>query len=361
MSPVSLRWRLGWVVPLGLGLLMGMAGELGQPSIAQANPRSAPVLNTNHQLPPSVRSRILAVAARDLGQAPGNLTIREATRVTWPDSCLGLGGPAELCAQMQVPGWAVEVSERQSWGPPSWFYRADQAGQIIRQAVGSRSLTPEVEQRLLRQAERSLKLPSRSLTVTALKRRTWDGCMGVYDTPLTACTMIAIDGWQAILNQGDRAFVFHLDRAANLVRYNPAASNGTTAIVPMTSDLPALGNGERFQVHITGGIAGRQERWILMEDGRVLRRINNQAPEWVGQLSASQRTELEQALDNGMLSNLSGLSYLPTPGAADYQTVTLIDRGVSVQYADLMRDRLPQSIQQVTGAWERAIARLQTP
>ncbi|MBD2553106.1 hypothetical protein H6G51_07425 [Limnothrix sp. FACHB-708] len=52
---------------------------------------------------------------------------------------------------------------------------------------------------------------------------------------------------------------------------------------------------------------------------------------------------------------------MPTPGAADYQTVTLTDRGVSVQYADLMRERLPQSIQQVTGAWERAIASLQTP
>ncbi len=361
MSTASLRWRLGWVLPLGLGLLMGMVGELGQPSIARANPRSTPVLNTSSQLPPSVRSRILAVAARDLGQVPANLTIREATRVTWTDSCLGLGGPAELCAQMQVPGWAIEVSERQSWGPPSWFYRADQAGQIIRQAVGSRSLTPEVEQRLLRQAERLLKLPSRSLTVTALKRRTWDGCMGVYDAPLTACTMIAINGWQAILNQGDRAFVFHLDRAANLVRYNQAASNGTTAIVPMTSDLPTLGNGERFQMHITGGIAGRQERWILMEDGRVFRRINDQAPELVGKLSASQQTDLEQAMENSVLSNLSGLSYLPTLGAADYQTVTLTDRGVSVQYADLMRDQLPQSIQRVIDAWEQAIARLQTP
>lgn len=56
------------------------------------------------------------------------LSITEVEDEIWPDACLGLGNPGEVCAQMQVPGYNVTVEA----GVMFLFYRTDKSGSTVR-------------------------------------------------------------------------------------------------------------------------------------------------------------------------------------------------------------------------------------
>ena len=331
---------------------------LTQPVAAQAAPSRSPSAQRSPARPmfsAATRSRILAFAAKDLGRSARNLTIREVQSATWSDSCLGLGGPAEICAQAQVPGWWVEIGERNGWGSPSWFYRADRAGSVVRRAPQARSLGPETEQRLLTEAAKILKQPGRSLQITDLVRKTWDGCLGISPGPAGACPAIALDGWQAVLSDGSRSFVFNLDRSASQIRHNERASSTTARIAPVTDRVAPLAMGELFAVETRGGITGRWERITLMSNGQVLRRSGNQPAQAIGRLPQDYRL----GSDAYELWDLSGLAYWPTaPGGADIPTVTAIGRFGVIQYSEAMRDQLPPTLGQLMRNWDRAIGSL---
>lgn len=345
---------------LGSGVI-ALDGTIARAQSPQPRPNRPAQPDSRMALPAVTRSRVLAFAARELGRSPGSLAVREASRAVWSDGCLGLGGPAELCLQAQVPGWAIEVGDRNGWGQPSWFYRTDQTGSVIRRATEQRSLSPEVEQRLISKAAQLLKVPARSLGITALARQTWDGCLGIYGVQAMPCTAIAIDGWRAILANETQSFVFHLDRSAANVRYNALASEGGGQIEPLSGDLAIPTVGVRFVVTTSGGLTGQTRQWSLMEDGRVFRRVNGGPAALLGRVSPDRLEAWEQELARSGLGDLAGLRYLPPAGAADYETVTLRSRGVAVQYADLGRDRLPAALQRAISAWEGAIGSLPQP
>jgi hypothetical protein len=79
-------------------------------------------------LPAPVAEAVLQAAARESGADPSDLMIRTFERQTWPDSCLGLGGPAEICAAVLVEGWRVTVTG----GKRTWVFRTNDDGSQVR-------------------------------------------------------------------------------------------------------------------------------------------------------------------------------------------------------------------------------------
>ena len=73
-------------------------------------------------------SAILQAASELLQVEQSQLAIAEATPRDWPDGCLGLGGPDEVCTLAIVPGWEVTVSD----GQQEWVLRSDLAGVQVR-------------------------------------------------------------------------------------------------------------------------------------------------------------------------------------------------------------------------------------
>lgn len=59
-----------------------------------------------------------------------DLRVDRVEAVNWPDSCLGLAQPTELCAQAITPGFQVELSARNQ----RFVVRSDRTGRLIRQA-----------------------------------------------------------------------------------------------------------------------------------------------------------------------------------------------------------------------------------
>jgi|GEM_PF-1366485 len=171
-------------------------------------------------------TQVRQVASRDLNIPIDNLHIMRYSDETWTDSCLGLGGPAELCAQVMVEGWQMEVSD----GEQSWFYRISDSGDTIRRSERSDVLPPSVRDRLLTKAAQQLNIPISELGVISSEPHMWDGCLGIPTAPNQPCTEIGILGWRAVVQRGEATrsaptWVFHLDQDASEVRLNASAPN----------------------------------------------------------------------------------------------------------------------------------------
>lgn len=84
--------------------------------------------NRANRLPPQVVRAVRQDLSRRTGVAPGRLRITEYSRQTWPDGCLGLAQPDQICTQALVEGWRVVVSD----GNKTWVYRSNTNGTTLR-------------------------------------------------------------------------------------------------------------------------------------------------------------------------------------------------------------------------------------
>lgn len=80
-------------------------------------------------LPPEVAVEIQNQLSDTLGVPVDQIAIQSVEQREWSDSCLGLGGPEESCAQAITPGWLVVFSIDGT----EYRYRVDETGTNIRQ------------------------------------------------------------------------------------------------------------------------------------------------------------------------------------------------------------------------------------
>jgi len=93
-----------------------------QAELEPANPtqtENTPV--SQETLSPEIKQAVLQEVGKQQNVAPQQLQITGVETADWPDACLGLAGPNEMCAQMITPGWAVTVTD----GQKTWQYRTD--------------------------------------------------------------------------------------------------------------------------------------------------------------------------------------------------------------------------------------------
>lgn len=83
-------------------------------------------LRTN-RLPAQVATAVRQDAAKRTGIAPGKFKITEYSRETWPNGCLGIAEPDQICTQALVPGWRVVISD----GSRTWVYRTNSNGRTV--------------------------------------------------------------------------------------------------------------------------------------------------------------------------------------------------------------------------------------
>ncbi len=77
--------------------------------------------------PPAVAAAI-GWLAESLGVDPSTLLVIDYSPSDWPDACLGLPGPDELCAQVITPGWRIVLRA----GNVEVVLRSDELGNVIR-------------------------------------------------------------------------------------------------------------------------------------------------------------------------------------------------------------------------------------
>jgi hypothetical protein len=103
---------------VGVGTVAPPPGA-GQPPATQPPPATAPT-EAPAVLPQPVELARQHLATR-LSVQPGAIGVVSMMRMDWQDSCLGLGGPAEICAQVITPGYLVIFSS----GGATYEYHTD--------------------------------------------------------------------------------------------------------------------------------------------------------------------------------------------------------------------------------------------
>jgi hypothetical protein len=89
---------------------------LASPSLASPEPPNSVIAATRQDL------------SRKTNISVNRLQIQAAQPQTWPDGCLGLAKPGELCTQALVQGWRIILTDNQK----TWVYRTDSSGADLR-------------------------------------------------------------------------------------------------------------------------------------------------------------------------------------------------------------------------------------
>ncbi|NJK27363.1 MAG: hypothetical protein HC925_00545 [Coleofasciculaceae cyanobacterium SM2_3_26] len=84
--------------------------------------------NSVRSVPKNITQSILVDVSQRINIAISEITIVEATRQTWSDGCLGLGGDGMFCTEALVSGWEVVAVG----GDRVWVYRTDLSGSSIK-------------------------------------------------------------------------------------------------------------------------------------------------------------------------------------------------------------------------------------
>lgn len=112
----------GWRITLSDGRSSWVYRTDLQGLVLRLEPQKADV-----NLPKSVADAVLQAASQQSG-LPSQLRIIQSEQRTWSDSCLGLGGPAESCLRVLVPGWLVTVEG----GQQRLVYHTNASGSMLR-------------------------------------------------------------------------------------------------------------------------------------------------------------------------------------------------------------------------------------
>jgi hypothetical protein len=242
--------------------------------------------NPASQLPASVVSNLRSDLSKKTGIPAKKLRVVDAKQKSWPDGCLGLAKPDEMCTQAIVQGWQVILSN----GTRRWVYRTDTQGKVYR-------LETPIQQPIKPRANRP-PTNSEPVDVTALQP-------------------------------------------------NP---------IPTHEQPPKLAANVLFRSISSGGFIGRTYQTTLHKDGRMVRVMMN--PDGSSSQPEIRRISPIQALRfqhfaTSRLARFDQLNYPATPGSADFFTVTLSTPSSTVRYADTIQSQLPKDLHTVVKAWDQ--------
>ena len=346
------------ILSVGNGLTLLKSATATPTDLLPANKNE--VLERNlakNRLPQPVADAVLQAVSRRERISTPQLEITDFSQQTWRNGCLDLPKPNEFCTQALVSGWRVVVSD----GSQKWIYHSDRNGRALRlvnsdtpTSKSLKNLPESLKDAVLQAASQRLNLPTNQLTIIKDIQRTWrDGCLEL-SKPDEVCTQTLVNGWLVEVVAVDQTLVYHTNDSGSAIRLNEKASEisetdrNTIKPVPIpTTELPLpIDSGVIFQQISSGGFAGRTEKTVLMDDGRLIR---------VGlgdrRISHKQLRQFQQLLEKEKFTEFKNLSYPAPPGAADSITYTLTSRDGTVEYNDSSQSSLPENLQVIVRAW----------
>jgi hypothetical protein len=179
-------------------------------------PSSEPVTPTPFDapiLPPKAALEAQKALAELLGVPVEEVTIASLKEAEWPDSCLGLGGPAESCLQAVVPGWQVRLEA----GGKVYEYRTDQDGSTLRSA-GVVVERMEEYSPVVQALAKHLNVNAADIVLVRVEPAQWpDPCLG-YINPAELCAQVITPGFKVYLRHSGQDYEIHTDAALTRAR-----------------------------------------------------------------------------------------------------------------------------------------------
>lgn len=204
------------LVVLAAGLLAACAGPAPvDPVPDAATPTNEPALppqdGAQGPLPPAAQAA-LAWIADVVGVPVEDVKVADIQEMTWSDSCLGLGGPAESCLQAETPGFRIQVVAADRL----YTLRTNADGSDIRQVPVTAE--PAGQQEAGQAAVNFIAVhtgrPHSGIQVVNVEAVDWpDACLGV-PIPNAMCAQVVTPGYRVSLSAEGQTYEVHTDLAA---------------------------------------------------------------------------------------------------------------------------------------------------
>lgn len=200
----------------------------------------------------AIETAVRDFAARDLGVDPATVNIVASEAVEWSDSCLGAGGPAELCMQVITPGYRVVVNvDVAEMDGTEYIYHTDATGEQIRPARTNPTGTPrsgdagpldqgqqEVARAVRQVVMQEHGVDADAISVAAVEFTEWpDACLGVPD-PDELCAQMITPGYRVVVEVTNeegtvQEYIYHTDATGTSIRQaaGPEARRGAPRLL----------------------------------------------------------------------------------------------------------------------------------
>lgn len=216
-----------------------------RPVIPTSLPLTAIPLPTAEDIPPAALAAQAALAQK-LGLSAENVAIQNVEPALWSDSCLGLGGADEICAQALTSGYLVTLLAEEQ----IYEYRTNLDGKVVRAIVADEKTLAAVAaaQRALADL---LSVDAASITIVSVDSVDWpDACLGV-PTP-GACAQVITPGYRIILSVSGQSYEFHTNQdGSQVISAYAVGDQSEQPIITLTS-TDAQGVCEQIVVSGTG-------------------------------------------------------------------------------------------------------------
>lgn len=182
---------------LAAWLLAACAAPFG-PVASTPTSQEAPAPETGG-LPEAVVRARQALAA-ELGMEPEDIEVQNAGAAEFPDGCLGLGGPDEVCTGALVAGYKGTFIA----GEAQYEFRVSESGEQARFIPGA---ALSARQALAQQ----LAIDPDEIQILTAERVEWpDSCLGVQVMDM-ACAQIPTPGYRILLQADGQTYEYHSD------------------------------------------------------------------------------------------------------------------------------------------------------
>jgi hypothetical protein len=158
--------------------------------------------------------------AEKLGLSPEQIDIIGAEEVEWPDPCLGVPEPDELCAMVITPGYRVILEAEGQ----RYELRTDLEGETVRQ---ERTNPAESAIEAARQAlAKKLGLDVSEIDVRLVLEQMFpNACLGLAEED-EMCAEVIVEGWIIELMAQGQTYVVHTDNDGHNLRFASASNDG---------------------------------------------------------------------------------------------------------------------------------------
>ena len=253
--------------------------------------------------------------AEFLGVDPDALQLATIEDAEWPNACLGLPAPGEVCAEVITPGFLITFTADSD----KYAVRTDRSGREVRVEAAIAAQPPSDELPPAVQAARAvlaqqLDFEPGAVEVLSFEQREWsDSCLGL-GGPTESCAAVITPGWQVMLGMAGEAYEVRTDLKGAQVRVADEPATQPAGEIPG----PELDGAVLFYQR-SGGLAGEIVTVRAYPDGTVERIVGRPEPETPVEVVAGDAAAVETLLADLEAAGYFELerSYLPEDTCCD--------------------------------------------
>ena len=218
MYPAPPNWEITLLHPHQSWVLQGETVEDIQ-LIARNNPA------IESSLPTQVRNEIKRIASKHLQIPPSVVLINNIEAQNFPDSCLGLGNLAELCAQQIIRGYRVTVTGKSQ---AKQIYRiSNDALNLRTEAIAglpnrTDELPTAIARLVFKTAQSDLQKPIANLFITQVEPRL--NCFRIPTAPPNTPCLPAkkLEGWNVTVTNFHKSLTYKIDLNGKILTKLPS-------------------------------------------------------------------------------------------------------------------------------------------